>query len=131
MTNDPEERPARYAVRFSAQADLDTTEALLRLAEITGDPTAALAWRNRLVEEAGTLAKSPRRFAVNDQASRRFKQETRRMLLRPRTGGAAYHVYYAVQDESGDGPRILVLHVRHASRRPITLEEARRILANL
>jgi len=130
VTNEPEERTARYAVRFSAQADRDITTALLRLAEITGE-AAALTWRNLLLTEAGTLAETPRRFAVDEQVSRRLQQETRRMLFRPSPTGAGYHIYYVIHEESPDGPRVMVLHVRHAARRPITREEARQIVANI
>lgn len=129
MNGEPGERPSHYAIRFSAQADQDVNETLLRLADINGNP-AARDWRDRLLEEVGTLAQSPRRFALDDHASRRLKRETRRLLYRSAPKGAAYHVYYVVQDESADGPRVTVLHIRHAARRPITRKEARGILEN-
>jgi hypothetical protein len=34
-----------------------------------------------------------------------------------------------VRDESEDGPRVTITHIRHASRKPITRAEAKNILA--
>ena len=111
MSEGAEERPA-YAVRFST--------AVLWRTEITGDAQAARTWRDRLLEEVGTLTRNPRRF----------RSETHRLLFRPIPGSAAYHVFFLVTDETPDGPRVQILHIRHAARKPITREEARRVLAN-
>jgi len=134
VTETPEDpAPTVYAIRFSARADQDVRQAVARLAELTGDVERARAWRDRLLDTVGTLATNPRIFAVHVPASRRFGHQTRRLLFRSTSGSAAYHVYYAVEEksaESQEGPRVTVLHVRHAARRPITREEARQILAN-
>jgi hypothetical protein len=53
--------------------------------------------------------------------SRRFERETRRLLHQ------RYHVYYTVQDDTADGPLVNAVHVCHASRRPLTLTEARAV----
>lgn len=80
-TGAPDEQsvaPVVYALRFSSQADQDIAEALNRLAELTGDVERARAWRNSLLDVVGTLATNPRRAAINEQATRRFGQQTHR-----------------------------------------------------
>jgi len=124
-----DERPQVYSIRISTQAAQDIVEAVRRLIGLSGDD-AAEVWRDRLLAEIATLAENPRRFAVDERAARRLKPQTRRMLFRPTPGSAAYHVYYTVQADTPDGPRVGVMHVRHAARRPITREEALRILGN-
>ena len=124
-----DERPTVYSVRVSPQVREDIAAAVVRLAEFSSDKAAAI-WRDRLLAEMGALAQNPRRFVQDPQATRRFGQEIRRMLFRASEGGAAYHVFYSVRDETPDGPRVQVVHVRHASRRPITREEARQVLEN-
>ena len=100
------------------------------MVDITGNAPAARTWRNRLLEETGTLIQNPHRFAQDEQASRRFGRQTRRLLFRPTSGSAAYHIFFTITDETPDGPRVQILHVRHAARRPLTREEAWRIVAN-
>jgi len=37
--------------------------------------------------------------------------------------------FYTIRQDSLDGPRVTILHIRHAARKPLTREEARAIEA--
>lgn len=126
---DPE-RPSHYRVRLSAQAQLDFKEATFRLADLTGQPALAGAWGERFYEALAGLATNPRGHAVAALETRRFGRETRRLLYRRSSGSVAYHVLFTLADDTPDGPTVTVVHVRHAARKPLTREEALRILAN-
>ena len=122
-----------YAVRFSPLADREIAEATARIADITGDEQIARDWYAGLKEESGSLSENPRRFQVQSEDSRKIGAEVRRMLYQ-RTGGSrtsthAHHLYYVIADEGDDGPMVKVLHVRHASRKPMTRAEAKEIRA--
>jgi hypothetical protein len=39
----------------------------------------------------------------------------------------AYLVLFTVEDNTPDGPRVTILHVRHAARKPLSRAEARAI----
>ena len=120
-----------YAVRYSQRASHDVADATLRLAQITEDRQKARQWRSGLRARIGTLSSSPRRYAVDAQASQAMGMPgTRKMLYRASEGAAAYHVFYAVDDETPDGPRVTVLHIRHAARKPMTRAEGRGIMEN-
>lgn len=129
MTDAEGEEPPtrRYAVRFLPRANRESVEAALRLEQITGSEQIGRAWYDGLKAAVGTLATHPRRFAVLARESRLFGLDTRRLLYRrTKTSQAAYHLYYAVEDEgSDDGPVVNILYVRHAAQRPLTAQEAR------
>lgn len=129
-TGNSDNSPPNHAVRFSPRADRETTEAATRLAMITGSDDLALEWFFGIKAAAGTLATNPRQSPVNEDASRKIGEEDRRLLFQ-RTGSsnAAYHLFYTVEDAGDDGPRVAVIHVRHASRKPITRAEAKDIRA--
>jgi len=117
-----------YAVRFSPLAIRELAEAAIRIADITADEETGRAWYDGLKEESGTLAENPRRFQVQTKESRLIGAEARRLLYQ-RTKGSThtYHLYYVVEDEGDDGPVVKILHIRHASRKPMTSTEAKDI----
>jgi hypothetical protein len=51
--------------------------------------------------------------------------EVRHIRYQRTSGSAVYHAYYTVTDDGPDGPLVVVFHIRHASRRPLTPKEAR------
>ncbi|MES2463559.1 MAG: type II toxin-antitoxin system RelE/ParE family toxin [Armatimonadota bacterium] len=124
MSTDPQEV---YAVRFSARASREINEATVRLADLTGDAMLAQEWLEGLYRVAATLATHPGRFALRFDESRKIGIEVRRLLYQRSAGSAAYHLYYRVEEQGEDGSRVIVLHLRHASRRPITRAEAKDI----
>ena len=122
-----DEQPVVYAVRVSARAERDAFEALARLEESAG-PEIAAAWYRGFVEARGSLSRSPRRYAVQAAESRVMGFEVRRLLYRrPGIAAAGYHLLYYIREGGEDGPQVLIFHVRHSARRPITPAEGRAI----
>ena len=116
-----------YAIRFLPRAERDAAETVTWMVEMTGSGEVAREWYAGLRAAAGTLATLPKRFAVQERESRLLGREVRRLLYRRTPGSAAYHVFYTVAEDSPDGPRVSILHIRHAARRPLSRAEAREI----
>ena len=124
--------PLIYAIRFSARANREIAEATVRFAAITGDDDMAKEWLDGVYYLAATLATNPARFSVQPDESRKLGCEVRRVLYQRSAGtGASTHAYhlYFKQEKGDDGPLVTVIHVRHASRKPLTRTEAKDILA--
>lgn len=128
--------PTVYAVRVSVRAGRDVREAAAWIVETAAggggeaaDIARGEAWQEGLLSRIGTLSTGPRRFAVDERASRLLGLPgTRRMVYRPTEGSAmAYHVFYMVEEEGDDGPQVRVIHIRHAARKPMTRAEGRQI----
>ena len=121
-----------YAVRFSPLAEREIAEATSRIADIAEDEQIAREWYALLKKEAGKLSESPRRFQVQSEESRKIGAEVRRILYQRTKSGSSthtYHLYYVIADQGDDGPLVQIIHVRHASRKPITRAEAKDIRA--
>lgn len=121
---------AVYAVRFSRHARREAIESAVRLTEQSANEERSLSWYLSLEAEAGTLATNPRRFVVRARESRLLGETVRALIYRYTPGSTAYHLFYTVEDDSDDGPRVTILHVRHAARRPLTPGEVRQISAD-
>jgi hypothetical protein len=122
------EGTTRYAVRLTPRADREAIEAAERLADIAGSEEVGRGWYGALLGTVGTLATNPTRFAVQERESRLLARPVRRLVYRyPATSHAAFHVYFTVREASEDGPRVTVIHIRHAARKPLTTREARNI----
>jgi plasmid stabilization system protein ParE len=131
MTSSNHDPERIYAVRFSSIADQDITEAFLRMADISESEDVAREWLQGVREAIATLATQPNRSQIEAQVSRYMGSNVRRLLYRrTNSTSVAHHIYYRVYEESDDGPFVRVLHVRHASRKPITRKEAREIQAS-
>jgi plasmid stabilization system protein ParE len=120
-----------YAVRFSPRAEREAAEATVYLAEMTGDPAIGREWYVGLRAATGTLATNPRRCVqIPGPRGARFHRDMRQMVYR-RPGSSrssvAYLVLFTIEDNTPDGPRVTVLHLRHAARKPLTRAEARSI----
>ena len=131
-TEPKEPEPTIYGVRLSEYGSRDLEAIVYHLDETQGRQ-AALAWRQGFYALIRGLAQNPRRFAVQQQESRKLGDEVRRELYQQTPGSAmVYAVFYFVQeaqDTSEDGPAVTIVHVRHASRRPMTRAEAKDIRA--
>ncbi|MBC7804781.1 MAG: type II toxin-antitoxin system RelE/ParE family toxin [Akkermansiaceae bacterium] len=126
MSNDP----VRYAVRLSPRAERDLDRAVVDYADLTGDENRAALLYRRIRETAATLSENPDRYAVAEHESQQFGFSVRRVLARLSKGsGVAYHLIYFAVEESPDGPRVSIVHIRHASRAELTTEEASEIRA--
>ncbi len=122
--NDQEDK--RWIVRLTeyARADIDATTAYL--AGVVGDERAD-AWQNGLLEAAGRLARFPASHGTIPELA--LFQETVRQFWytgnrRPRRGGPAWRVLFALRENDQDGAVVQVLHVRHGAQGPMTAEEA-------
>lgn len=118
-----------YAVRLSSQANCDVVEASTWLSGLI-DETLVVQWSEGLLSEIGALSGAAHHSAISERESLLFGGEIRRLMYR-RSGNstATYHIFYRVEETRPDGPVVRVLHVRHATRRPLTPDEARDILA--
>ncbi len=84
-----------------------------------------MKWETGLFTALRELATTPRR-QVAECESRLLGQQVRRMVYRRTpTSAAAYHVYFRLIESEGKDGVVEVLHVRHASRRPLTRAEVR------
>jgi hypothetical protein len=127
-TDATEEHPKRYSVRLTPQADREAVEAAAWLSEQAGGgEERARDWYAGLLRMVGTLATDPGRLAVRERESRLLGRPVRALSYRHTPSGSrvAYHAFYQVEDDSPDGPRVTVIHVRHAARRLLTRSEAR------
>ena len=115
----------RYAIRFRSRARREASEAHLRLAEIT-DRERAIAWYNGFLDAIALLADNPNRNPIAYE-SRYFRGVVHSFMYRLTTRSAGYRVFYTILDSANDAPTVSVLHIRHASRKPMTRAEAREI----
>lgn len=100
----------------------------MRLVDLTGSEYLALEWLKGIRAAAAALATNPTRYQPQAPESRKLGGEIRRLLYqRTSSSSAVYHLYYRVDEDSDDGPRVRILHVRHAARKPLTRKEAREI----
>jgi plasmid stabilization system protein ParE len=121
--------PKRYALRYSPRALRDLESAIVDFADFTGDEQKALQLRDGIRACAAILAENPDRNQVDEHETVLLRFPVRHELYRfSRKSRVAYYLYYRVTEDE-DGPRVLILHIRHASRAPLTSDEAREILA--
>ncbi len=119
-----------YALRFTERARRDIAQARAYLADIVGD-TAADAWEADLIDGIASLATMPGARSIAPE-SELFPGLTIRQMLHRRTrSSAAFRVLFVVLEDQTDGPTVLIFHVRHAARQPISEEEARQLAADL
>jgi len=117
-----------YAIRVRPVAQRDIDEATNRIASLT-DEKHAKEWRDGLLNKLATLATLPRRAPVAGE-NRLFSGEVRVIPYRLSAGGAAYRVFFSIQEPTEDAPFINILHIRHGARKPMTRAEARKIEAD-
>ena len=77
-TEDRDEQPLTYALRFTERAQRDLDAATVYFAE-TASPEIAVTWREGLYEALASLATFPRRYP---SAPERFRREVRQMMYR-------------------------------------------------
>jgi plasmid stabilization system protein ParE len=129
---DPEDGPAAYAVRISEYAQRELEQIVSEVRKQTANDVIALAWYQGMRAAVRGLSLNPRRFAIQPDESRKINEEVRREIYRHTPGtSAVYYLFYTVEDATEDGPLVSVIHVRHASRKPLTRAEAKDIRAGL
>lgn len=118
---------ARYAIRLHPRAQRDMDAEGVRLAELQGD-SWALDWLAELGAAMGQLATMPRRFALAPEAEM-VERLVRVMLFRRSPRGAAWRVFFTVEEDTLDGRVVRVRHIRHAAS-PLTEQDAGEMLAD-
>ncbi len=120
------EQPTVYAVRLYERAYRDIDLAFSDYLDATGNEARAMALRTGLRDMAVSLNVNPERHPVAEHESQMFGFTVRRTLHRLTKGSTvAHHLIYFAEKEGPDGPVVFVVHVRHASRAPLTEDEAR------
>jgi plasmid stabilization system protein ParE len=120
------DRPSSFALRLHERAFRDINAAHARFAALVS-PEIADEWRDGLREAIASLAAKPRRCPL---APERFRREVRQLLYRRPGSRTAYRILFTLsgqEPDSPDAPTVTVLHVRHASARPISRAQAREI----
>jgi plasmid stabilization system protein ParE len=120
------EPPLTYVLRVQEHAARDINAAYVRLAELTS-PENADEWQDGLRQAIASLATSPRRCPLVPE---KFRHETRQLLYRRPGSQVAYRILFTIigeQAQSPDPPTVIILHIRHASARPITRTQVREI----
>lgn len=117
-----------YAIRIRPIAQRDIDEATNRIAIFT-DEKHAKEWRDGLLKKLATLATLSRRAPVAEE-NRLFAGDVRVIPYRLSAGGAAYRVFFSIQEPTEDAPFVHILHIRHGARKPMTRAEAREIEAD-
>ncbi len=118
----------RYAIRFRSRARRELDEARIRLAEIT-DRDHAQEWHNGFLDALALLADNPNRNVIAHE-SRFFRETVRAFVYRLTVRGVAYRIFYSIVEPKEDAPVVSIMHIRHASRKPMTRAEARKIDAD-
>ena len=122
----------RYTERVQREISLTAAWIIDRMQEegATDDEIAArvLAWNAGLKSEIAALSTFPGAHQ-RIQVSRRPALFFRRLLYRHGKGSIGHHVYYDVEEESPDGPRVRILHLRPANL-PLPPAEARALVSS-
>ena len=120
----------RYAVRWSPRARRDLDLATSNHLDYTGNAPRARKLYTGLESAAAALSELPQLHQVSEAESKLFGFEVRRVLNRLVQGSnVAHHLIFRIIESGDDGAQVVVLHVRHASRTPLSVDEAREILA--
>lgn len=120
-----EEHLVKWSIRLSKRADSEITAARQHFTRTAGEDVAE-EWQEGLKNEIAKLAQYPARLPVASED--KFFTETIRVLLyRRTTRGPAYHVFFFLKETDQDAPMVVIVHVRHAARKPMTRKEAREI----
>ena len=120
-----EELPV-YAIRITERAQRDINAATVHFGD-TASPEIGAAWRTGLYEAISSLATLPRRCPV---APERFRSEVRQMQYRRAGSHVAYRILFRIEGEEAnalDPPTVIIMHIRHASARPLTRTQIREI----
>ncbi len=114
----------RYMIRFSKEAKLNAVEQAHGLFLFTGEEKDGLALHDDFFAHAATLATLPDRHVIRRAESKLLGLELRRLVVR-----SQFHLFYRIED-GDDGPMVVVVYIRSGYQKPLSKDEARRILEN-
>jgi plasmid stabilization system protein ParE len=117
-----------YAIRFTRSARSEIDHARDRLAILT-DEDAADDWREGLFESISHLATGPHRPLAVESAL--FEVEVRAFTYRRSGSQVGHRILFTIREETADGPKLIVMALRHGSAAPLRPYEARNIADDL
>ena len=115
----------RYAIRLHPKAATDIDEAHRQLLAFSGEEFAD-DWQDGLRAAISSLATLSKRRPLADE-NRLFQNDVWVYTYQFRKSRVIYRVLFEAVEKDEDAPYIHVLHIRHASRKPMTRAEAREI----
>ena len=120
---EPEPEAERfYPLRITEQAATDIDAASDYLTKKAGVAFAE-QWEEGLFKEIRKLSNLPYKYDIALLETQRMKRETRDLTYRLKPGGVAYRIFYAIVESDLEPTSVVIIHVRHGSRRPITKKE--------
>jgi plasmid stabilization system protein ParE len=117
-----------YAIRLLPRAISDIDDAVIWLEEQAGSEISKI-WREGLKTALKRLS-SPREHSIIPE-HKHFRREVRQLIYRRTPSSVAYRILFLVSDDTPDGPLVLIFHIRHSARRPITIREARQMRSEI
>lgn len=114
----------RYMIRFSKEANLTAAEESHALFEFTGEEGDGIALHDDFYSHATTLVTLPDRHLIRRAESKLLGVTVRRLIVRGR-----FHLFYRIED-GDDGPLVVVVCIRSGFKKPMSKDEARRIMEN-
>jgi len=120
-----EERPTKWAIRLTPFARADIAAAWDHFSQSSGEEVAD-AWQQGLEAEIMRLSLFPTSSPVADEDDL-FSATVHKLLYRRTRRGPAYQIFFTLRTSPDDAPTVLVMHIRHAARAPMTRLEAREI----
>ncbi|MBC7805035.1 MAG: type II toxin-antitoxin system RelE/ParE family toxin [Akkermansiaceae bacterium] len=120
------DEPANYSVRVTERANRDIDAIYVYFAEEFGEAMAN-KWRGGIIKAITGLSFMPERYALVPK--RHFRMAVRHYTWRRSGSSLTHRILYVAEMDGQDGPAVRVIHIRGASRAPITAEDAREIEA--
>ena len=115
----------KYSIRLHRQASEDIDNAYDQITAFSGTAYAD-DWQNGLRDFVAALATLSSRYPLADENSL-FQNKVWAGRYQFKTSRVIYRVPFEFVDDTQESPYVYVLHIRHASRKPMTRAEAREI----
>lgn len=122
MRQPDEEQPTKWAIRLLQSARADIAAGWEHFSQSSGEKVAD-AWQQGLEAEIMRLSLFPTSLPVADEDNL-FSITIRKLLYRRTRRGPAYQIFFTLQTSPDDAPTVSIMHIRHASRAPMTQQEA-------
>lgn len=124
--SDENDEPLSYIIRTKERAKRELTAEYVRLADVISEATAN-QWLDEIYDAIASLAQFPRRCPISPE---QFTRETRQLRYQRRGSQISHRVLFTITNEEPDAlepPTVTIVHLRHASARPMTRREIREI----
>lgn len=122
ISADETQPPVIWALRLTEAAQEDLAAAWRHLAATAGEEVAN-DWSHKLLSALASLARWPERTLVAVE-NPYFSQTVRKFIYRRTSRSVAYQIFFYLVTSPDDAPTLRVIHIRHATRAPMTRMEA-------